>query len=69
MVSPGQNKQLIRQYFEAYDRQDTERIGELVSSSNYTLHLSGMPSPMDWNGTKQFYTVIWSAFPIFIMTS
>ncbi|MDQ4013235.1 MAG: ester cyclase [Thermoproteota archaeon] len=63
MASPEQNKQVIRQYFEAYDRQDTERIGQLVSSSNYTLHLSGMPSPMDWNGTKQFYAAIWSAFP------
>jgi steroid delta-isomerase-like uncharacterized protein len=57
------NKQVVRQYFEAYDRQDTERIEQLVSSSNYTLHLSGMPSPMDWNATKQFYTAIWSAFP------
>jgi steroid delta-isomerase-like uncharacterized protein len=58
-----QNKQLIRQYFEAYDRQDTERIWQLlVSSSNYLFHLSGMP-PMDWNGTKQFYTAMWSTFP------
>ena len=57
-----QNKQLIRQYFEAYDQQDTERIGQLVSSSNYSFHISGMP-PMDWIGTKQFYTEAWSAFP------
>ncbi len=57
-----QNKQLVRQYFEAYDQQDTERIGQLVSSSNYSLHLSGMPT-MDWNGTKQFYAAAWSAFP------
>jgi steroid delta-isomerase-like uncharacterized protein len=57
-----QNKQLIRQYFEAYDQQDTERIGQLVSSSNYSLHISGMP-PMDWNETKQFYAAAWSAFP------
>jgi steroid delta-isomerase-like uncharacterized protein len=56
-----QNKQLIRNYFEAYDRHDTERIGSLVSS-NYSLHISGMPS-MDWNGTKRFYAAIWSAFP------
>jgi steroid delta-isomerase-like uncharacterized protein len=62
MVSPDQNKQLIRQYFEAYDRQDTERIGQLVSNSNYFFHLPGMPS-MDWNGTKQFYAAAWSAFP------
>jgi steroid delta-isomerase-like uncharacterized protein len=57
-----QNKQLIRQYFEAYDRQDTERIEQLVSSSNYSFHISGMPS-MDWNGTRQFYAAAWSAFP------
>ena len=57
------NKQVVRQYFEAYVRQDTERIGQLVSSSNYTFHLSGMPSPMDWNATKKFYTAAWSAFP------
>jgi steroid delta-isomerase-like uncharacterized protein len=57
-----QNKQLIRQYFEAYDQQDTERIGRLVSSNNYSFHISGMP-PMDWNGTKQLYAAIWSAFP------
>jgi steroid delta-isomerase-like uncharacterized protein len=61
--SEEQNKELIRQYFEAYDRQDTEKIGQLVSSSNYSFHLSGMPSPMDWNATKQFYAAIWSAFP------
>ena len=52
-----QNKQLVRQYFEAYDQQDTERIGQLVSSNNYSFHLSGMP-PMDWNGTKQFYDIL-----------
>jgi steroid delta-isomerase-like uncharacterized protein len=57
-----QNKQLIRQYFEAYDQQDTERIGQLVARSNYSFHNSGMP-PMDWNGTKQFYNEAWSAFP------
>ncbi len=56
------NKQVVRQYFEAYDRQDTDRIEQLVSTTNYSLHLSGTP-PMDWNGTKQFYTEAWSAFP------
>ena len=37
-----QNKQLIRQYFEAYDQQDTERIGQLVLSNTYSFHISGM---------------------------
>ena len=57
-----QNKQLIRQYFEAYDQQDTEGIGQLVSSNNYSFHISGM-QPMDWKETKQFYAVAWSTFP------
>jgi hypothetical protein len=26
MASPEQNKQVVRQYFEAYDRQDTEKL-------------------------------------------
>jgi steroid delta-isomerase-like uncharacterized protein len=57
-----QNKQVIRQFFEAFDRHDTERIGQLVSSTNYSLHISGMP-PMDWNGHKQFIIAITNAFP------
>jgi ketosteroid isomerase-like protein len=35
-IAQEQNKQLIRQYFEAYDRQDTERIGQLLVSSTIT---------------------------------
>jgi steroid delta-isomerase-like uncharacterized protein len=57
-----QNKQLVRQFFEAFDRQDTQVMDQLVSSSNYSLHFSGMP-PADWNGTKQFSAAFYSAFP------
>jgi steroid delta-isomerase-like uncharacterized protein len=57
-----QNKQVIRQFFEAFDRHDTERIGQLVSSTDYTFHFLGMP-PMDWNGHKQFIITITNAFP------
>jgi steroid delta-isomerase-like uncharacterized protein len=57
-----QNKQLVRQFFDAFDRQDTEVMDQLVSSSNYSLHFSGMP-PTDWNGTKQFSAAFYSAFP------
>jgi steroid delta-isomerase-like uncharacterized protein len=56
------NKQLVRQFFEVLDRQDTERIGQLVSSTNYSSYFAGMPS-MCWNGTKQFFAAFWSAFP------
>jgi steroid delta-isomerase-like uncharacterized protein len=57
-----QNKQVVRQFFEALNRQDTERIVQLVSSTNYSFHFPGMP-PMDWKGDKQFIAAINNAFP------
>ena len=58
-----QNKQLVRQFFEASDRQDAEMMDQLVSSTNYSLHFSGMP-PMDWNTNKeQFLAPFNRAFP------
>ena len=58
-----QNKQLVRQFFEASDRQDTEMMDQLVSITNYSLHFSGMP-PMDWNTNKeQFLDPFNKAFP------
>jgi steroid delta-isomerase-like uncharacterized protein len=60
--SEEQNKQVARQFFEAFDRHDTERIGQLVSSTNYSFNFSGMP-PMDWNGHKQFIIAVTNAFP------
>lgn len=59
---PQKNKQVVRQSFEAFDRHDTERIRQLVSSTNYSFHFSGMPS-MDWNGHKQLIVAFISAFP------
>jgi steroid delta-isomerase-like uncharacterized protein len=57
-----QNKHVVRQFFEVLNRQDTERMGQLVSTTNFTLYFSGM-SPMDWNGSMQFIAVINNAFP------
>jgi steroid delta-isomerase-like uncharacterized protein len=57
-----QNKQLVRQFFEAFDRHVPERMDQLVSSTNYSFHFSGMP-PMDWNGHKQFIVAVTNAFP------
>jgi steroid delta-isomerase-like uncharacterized protein len=57
------NKQLVRQFFEASDRQDAEMMDQLVSSTNYSLHFSGMP-PMNWNTNKeQFLAPFNKAFP------
>ena len=58
-----QNKQLVRQFFEALDRQDMERMDQLVSSANYSLHFCGMP-PLDWNtNKKEFLAPFNKAFP------
>lgn len=58
-----QNKQIVRHFFEALDRQDSERMNELVSYTNYSLHFSGMP-PMDWGANKeQFLAPFNKAFP------
>jgi steroid delta-isomerase-like uncharacterized protein len=56
------NKQVVRQFFEAADRQDIEGMEQLVSSTNYFFHFPGMPS-MDWNTHKQFFTAFTSSFP------
>lgn len=58
-----QNKQLVRQYFDALDRQAIERMDQLVSCANYSLHFSGMP-PLDWNANKrEFLAPFNKAFP------
>lgn len=63
MALEEQNKLVVRQFFEALDRQDTERMDQLVSSANYALHFSGMP-PMDWNANKNYFvTPFAKAFP------
>jgi steroid delta-isomerase-like uncharacterized protein len=62
-LTEEQNKQVVRQYIEAFNLQDTETLGQLVSSTNQSFQFSGMHSTMDWNRTKQFFAVFWSAFP------
>ena len=62
-LAEEQNKQVVRQYIEAFNRQDIERLGQLVSSTNQSFQFSGMHSSMDWNRTQQFFAVFWTAFP------
>src|SRR5918992_4829476 len=58
-----QNKHVVHQFFEALDQQDAEMMDQFVSSTNYSLHFSGMP-PMDWNTNKeQFLAPFNKAFP------
>lgn len=62
-LAEEQNKQVVRQYIEAFNRQDIERLGQLVSSTNQSFEFSGIHSSMDWNRTQQFFAVFWTAFP------
>ena len=60
-----QNKQVVRQFFNAFNRHDTERMGQIVSSSattNYSFHFAGIPTT-DLNGRKQFIAAVINAFP------
>jgi steroid delta-isomerase-like uncharacterized protein len=56
------NKQVVRELFEAADRQDIEGMEQLVSSTSCIFHFPGIP-PMDWNTHKQFFTAFTSSFP------
>jgi steroid delta-isomerase-like uncharacterized protein len=59
-----QNKQIVHQFFNAYNEHDVERMAQLVSrNTNYFFHLTGMPLPMDWNGRKQYLAAAIKAFP------
>jgi steroid delta-isomerase-like uncharacterized protein len=59
-----ENKQIVHQFFELLDRHDTERMGDLlVSNTNYSFHLAGMPSPVDWNEHKRLLAGVINAFP------
>ena len=59
-----QNKQLVRHFFELLDRHDTDRIGQLlVSSNNYSFHIGGMSSSVDWNEHKRLLSGVNNAFP------
>ena len=58
------NKQVVRQFFELLDRHNTESMGQLlVSSTNYSFHIGGMPSPVDWNEHKRLLAGVNNAFP------
>jgi steroid delta-isomerase-like uncharacterized protein len=59
-----QNKRLVRLFFELLDRHDADRIGQLlVSSTNYTFHVGGTSSPLDWNEHKRLLADVINAFP------
>ncbi len=56
------NKDIVHQFFEAFDRHDIEKMEQLVSSTNYSLHFPTMPL-LDWNGHKQVIDTILKALP------
>jgi steroid delta-isomerase-like uncharacterized protein len=57
------NKQVARQFYDAFNRHDPEGMSQLVSSNaSYTFHFVGMPAT-DWKGRKQFITNVVKTFP------
>ena len=57
------NKQVARQFYDAFNRHDPEEMSQLVSSNaSYTFHFVGMPAT-DWKGRKQFITNVVKTFP------
>jgi len=59
-----ENKQVVRRFFELLDRHDTESMGRLlVSSTNYSFHIGGMSSPVDWNEHRRLLTSVNNSFP------
>jgi steroid delta-isomerase-like uncharacterized protein len=58
-----ENKQIVRQFFELLDVHETDRMEQLlISTNNYSFQSSGRPI-MDWNGHKQLLAAITKAFP------
>ena len=59
-----QKKQAVRQFFDAFNAHDTERMAQLVSTATttYSFHVAGLPTA-DWNGRKQFVVEVIKAFP------
>ena len=57
------NKQVARQFYDAFKRHDPVGMSQLVSSNaSYTFHFVGMPAT-DWKGRKQFITNVVKTFP------
>jgi len=63
-IKEQENKQVVRQFFELLDRHDTESMGQLlVSNTNYSFHIGGHSSTVDWNEHKRLLTGVNNAFP------
>jgi steroid delta-isomerase-like uncharacterized protein len=58
------NKQLAHQFYDAFNRHDSEAMSQLVSTNaaDYTFYFPSMPAT-DWRGRKQFVANVIRAFP------
>jgi predicted SnoaL-like aldol condensation-catalyzing enzyme len=48
-----QNKNLVLQFYKAFDDRKIEQALELLSP-NFVAHLAGIPEALDGNGFKQY---------------
>lgn len=56
------NKELLREVYAAIDRQDFDRLGELISE-DAVLHFSGIPEPLGRDATFDLMREFYAAFP------
>lgn len=56
------NEAMVRRRFRELDRKNFAILDELFDRS-YVLHCPGIPTPMKLGTTKQFYEMLYSAFP------
>lgn len=61
-MSAEDNKAVARRFFEAFDRNKWDVIGDLCAD-DYVGHLSGAPGPLNFEGHKQFGQMFHAAFP------
>ncbi|NIN69487.1 MAG: hypothetical protein GTO63_33345, partial [Anaerolineae bacterium] len=56
------NKELLREVYAAIDRQDFDRLGELISE-DAVLHFTGIPEPLGRDATFDLMREFYAAFP------
>ena len=61
MSSVHENKNLIREFYTAMDRQDMDAVSEFVTSG-YCMRFSGSPG-LDWSAAKDMMGMFFAALP------
>lgn len=61
-MSSEQNKAIVLQFYEAFDKRNIDRALGLLSP-NFVAYMAGTPAPLDYDSFKQFGQAFYLAFP------